>query len=76
MLVLAFAIAGTVDIDLSTDSLGVIRTHPAYLRDIWPASEEIEELVAKHVGQKFFRRAYKRVFDGDEFWKKLPLGRA
>lgn len=74
MLVVAFAIAGTVDIDLSTEPLGCDPNGTTvYLRDIWPTSEEIEELVARHVGQKFFRRTYKRIFEGDAFWKNLPV---
>ena len=74
MLVVAFAIAGTVNIDLSTQPLGCDPNGTSvYLKDIWPTSEEIDELVAKHVKQKFFRRTYKRIFEGDAFWKNLPV---
>jgi aconitate hydratase len=74
MLVVAFALAGTVDVDLSTEPLGCDPNGTAvYLKDLWPTSEEIDELAAKHVVQKFFRRTYKRIFKGDAFWKNLPV---
>ena len=77
MLVVAFAIAGTVDVDLSTEPLGCDPNGTAvYLKDIWPTAEEIDQTVAKHVVQKFFRRTYKRIFDGDAFWKNLPVRRS
>jgi aconitate hydratase len=72
--VVAFALAGTVDVDLSTEPLGCDPNGTAvYLKDIWPTSEEIDQAAAKHVVQKFFRRTYKRIFEGDAFWKNLPV---
>jgi aconitate hydratase len=45
---------------------------PVYLDDIWPADEDIEALIEKHVKKEFFEIEYGRIFDGDEFWRKLP----
>jgi len=74
MLVVAFALAGTVDVDLSTEPLGCDPNGTSvYLKDLWPTSDDIHELAAKHVVQKFFRRTYKGIFKGDAFWKNLPI---
>ncbi len=71
-LVVAFALAGTVGIDLSSEPLGTDKKgKPVYLRDIWPSNEEIEEVIAKNVTRAMFRDAYGKVFDGDSHWKKL-----
>jgi len=71
-LVVAFALAGAVGIDLSTEPLGSDKKgKPVYLRDIWPSNEEIEEVIAKNVTRAMFRDAYGTVFDGDSHWKKL-----
>jgi aconitate hydratase len=74
MLVVVFALAGTVDIDLSTEALGCDRNGSAvYLKDLWPNSEEIDDLTAKYVHRRFFGKTYKRIFTGDTFWKNLPV---
>jgi aconitate hydratase len=74
MLVVAFAIAGRIDIDLTTEPLGQDADgQPVYLKDIWPTAEEIETLIHRHVKQKHFKREYARIFDGDAFWKDLPV---
>ena len=71
-LVVAFALAGTAAIDLSTEPLGCDKKgKPVFLRDIWPSNEEIEEVIAKNVTRAMFRDAYGKVFDGDSHWKKL-----
>lgn len=71
-LVVAFALAGTVAIDLSSEPLGSDKKgKPVYLRDIWPSNAEIEEVIAKNVTRGMFRDAYGEVFDGDSHWKKL-----
>jgi aconitate hydratase len=73
MLVVAYALAGQVDIDLSYEPLGLDPNGgPVYLDDIWPANEEIEALVTAHVKREFFEQEYSRVFDGDAFWHDLP----
>jgi aconitate hydratase len=74
MLVVAFAIAGTIDIDLTSEPLGQDADGQAvYLKDIWPSAEEIQSLVQKHVKQRYFQDEYAKIFDGDQFWQKLPV---
>ena len=73
MLVVGFALAGRVDIDLNTDPVGLDPNgEPVYLKDIWPKSDAIKELIYKHVRQEFYELEYNRIFDGDEFWQHLP----
>ena len=73
MLVMAFAIAGRVDIDLSSEPLSYDPNgEPVYLADLWPKKEAVDELVNKYVTQQAFLTEYKGIFEGDEFWKKLP----
>jgi aconitate hydratase len=72
MLVVAFALAGTIDIDITSEPVALDPDGtPVYLKDIWPTSHEIEKLVQKHVKQEFFKSEYAKIFDGDEFWQKL-----
>jgi aconitate hydratase len=74
MLVVAFAIAGSIDIDLTTEPLGQDSAdRPVYLKDIWPTADEIESLIHRHVKQQYFKEEYARIFDGDKFWLKLPV---
>jgi aconitate hydratase len=73
MLVVAFALAGNIDIDLTREPLGEDTSgRPVFLKDIWPAAAEIDELIRKHVKRDFFQTEYARIFDGDEFWRELP----
>ena len=73
-LVVAYALAGTVDIDLTSEPLGIDRTgQPVYLRDIWPSAAEVSELMASCVLPELYREAYSRVFEGTEEWRKLPV---
>jgi len=73
MLVVAFALAGHIDVDLTHEPLGLDPNGgPVYLDDIWPKNEEITELMAAHVKREFFELEYGRIFDGDEFWRDLP----
>jgi aconitate hydratase len=72
-LVVAFALAGTVQVDLSNDALGTDADgRPVYLRELWPSAEEVREAAASSVTAEHFRREYARVFDGDERWRGLP----
>jgi aconitate hydratase len=72
-LVVAFALAGTVQVDLSNDALGTDPDgRPVYLRDLWPSPEEVRAAAASSVTAEAFRREYARVFDGDERWRGLP----
>ncbi|MCS7309626.1 MAG: aconitate hydratase AcnA [Armatimonadetes bacterium] len=74
MLVVAYAIAGTMNIDLLTEPLGVGKDgQPVYLRDIWPSQAEIREAVRQSLDAEMFRRQYARVFAGDKFWQDLPV---
>jgi aconitate hydratase len=71
-LCVAYALAGTAHIDLTSEPLGEDETgRPVYLRDIWPSPEEIGELMGS-VKAEMFTEEYARVFDGDENWAKLP----
>jgi aconitate hydratase len=73
-LVVAYALAGTMDIDLSSDALGVdAEGEPVYLRDIWPSSAEIAETVGRALQSDMFRSSYAEVFDGDENWHSLEV---
>ncbi len=71
-LVVAYALAGTVDIDLNNDPLGTNKEgQPVYLGDIWPSSDEIQETIASNVTPEMFKRQYADVFDGNEIWNKI-----
>lgn len=73
-LVVAFAIAGRVDIDLTTEPLGYDPNgEPVYLRDVWPTPEEIREAMEKAIGPELFVERYREVFTGDERWRSLPV---
>ncbi|MBI5156700.1 MAG: aconitate hydratase AcnA [Acidimicrobiia bacterium] len=73
-LVVAYAIAGTVDIDLTTEPLGADRDgNPVYLRDIWPTQEEIAAIVAATVTDTEFRQQYADVFEGSDVWKAVEV---
>ncbi len=72
-LVVAYAIAGTMEIDLYNDPLGTGRDGaPVYLCDIWPDSREIQSIVQQTVGSEIFSKAYDSVFSGDALWRSLP----
>jgi len=72
-LVVAYAIAGSMDIDITRDSLGNDHDgNPVYLHDIWPSPAEIEQTIAMAINQEMFTRDYADVFAGDERWKSLP----
>jgi 3-isopropylmalate dehydratase small subunit len=72
-LVVAYALAGTVDIDLTKEPIGEdINGEAVYLRDIWPSPEEVRDVVAKSVTPELFEQNYSHVFEGDEHWRALP----
>jgi len=74
MLVVAYALAGTMNIDLFNEPLGTDRNgQPVYLRDIWPSQQEIRREIAAALDPEMFRRQYARVFAGDKFWQNLPV---
>ncbi len=73
-LVVAFALAGRVDIDLTTDPLGVDSDGaPVFLTDIWPSPDEIRSVIGTAIDPELFRRTYAVVFEGDERWRALPV---
>ena len=73
-LVVAYAIAGTMDIDLVDDPLGVDADgNEVYLKDIWPTTKEIAQTVEEAVQSDMFRKSYGEVFDGDERWNGLEV---
>jgi len=72
-LVVAYALAGRLDIDLTTDSLGTGHDgNPVFLKDIWPTPDEVTETVRAAIGSDLYTREYARIFDGDEHWQQLP----
>ncbi|MBI4318068.1 MAG: aconitate hydratase [Chloroflexi bacterium] len=73
-LVVAYALAGTVDIDLTLEPVGLDPNgEPVYLRDIWPTSEEVRETIADTVKPEIFAETYAHAMDGDERWRGLPV---
>ena len=71
-LVVAYALAGTVDIDLTTHALGQDQDgNDVFLKDIWPTSEEINELIANNIDAEMFRKNYGEVFDGSKSWNAI-----
>jgi aconitate hydratase len=78
MLVVAYALAGTMDFDMNKDSLGNDKGgNPVYLKDIWPTSQEIMEVMTKVVTPEDYKANYQTIFDGDQTWRNLkaPTGK-
>jgi len=74
-LVVAYALAGTVNIDLTKEPIGKDKDgNDVYLDDIWPSADEIKEYVQKTVTPELFRKEYERVFDGNERWNQIETG--
>jgi aconitate hydratase len=74
LLVVAFAIAGRVDLDLASEPIGPGKDgKPVYLKDIWPSPKEIADAMAASLKPEVFRERYASVFDGDEVWQALPV---
>ncbi len=73
-LVVAYALAGRVDFDMASDSLGTGKDgEPVYLKDIWPTPQEIEATIAATVDAEMFRTEYAKAFEGDSNWQNLPV---
>ncbi|MFI7275626.1 aconitate hydratase AcnA [Streptomyces sp. NPDC049879] len=73
-LVVAYAIAGSMTVDITSEPLGTDTDgEPVYLKDIWPTEREIEEVVASAIGQEMFGQSYSDVFAGDAQWNALPI---
>jgi aconitate hydratase A / 2-methylisocitrate dehydratase len=77
-LVVAYGLAGTIRKDLTEEPLGDDQStgRPVFLRDLWPSSEEVEQVIRECVRQEMFRREYERIYDGDEHWQRMdaPTG--
>ena len=77
-LVVAYALAGTMDHDFEKDSLGSDKNgNPVFLKDIWPSAAEIQEVIDSSISSEMFTKDYATVFDGDHRWKSLdtPTGK-
>ena len=76
-LVVAYALAGNMKVDLMNDSLGDDKDgNPVYLKDIWPSQKNIQDAVTNNIDSDMFQSSYKSVFEGDENWKNIesPTG--
>ena len=77
-LVVAYALAGTLDLDLTQEALGTGKDgKPVYLKDIWPSDQEVQDLLLKSIDSGMFRKSYASVFTGDANWQsiKAPTGK-
>jgi aconitate hydratase len=73
-LVVAYALAGRVDIDLTSEPLGEDgEGNPVYLSEIWPTPDEVAEAIGGSVSRELFESSYATVFDGDDRWRELPV---
>ena len=73
-LVVAYALAGTMDVDIANDPLGQDTAgNPVYLRDIWPTNEEVQNTVRAAINQGMFEHEYAHAFDGDQNWQTMPV---
>ena len=73
-LVVAYALVGTMDIDIQNESLGTDSAgKPVYLKEIWPSPEEIEKTIQRCVRSEMFHKEYAQIFDGDDHWKSLQI---
>lgn len=73
-LVVAYALAGSMKVDITKDALGVDQDgKPVYLADIWPTEAEVNDVVANAIGEDMFNKSYQDVFAGDAQWQALPI---
>jgi aconitate hydratase len=73
-LVVAYALAGSMNVDLYNDPLGNdLEGHPVYLKDIWPSPEAVNETIRKSVRSEMFKQEYSKATEGDEQWKRMPV---
>ena len=73
-LVVSFALAGRIDIDMRTEPIGRGKDgQPVYLSDIWPSSREVEEAIQQSISSEMFTKSYGEVFEGDERWRGLEV---
>jgi aconitate hydratase len=73
-LVVAYAIAGTIDIDIANDPIGRSSAgQDVFLKDLWPTQKEVADLIEKNVTSEMFSNTYASVFDGDDKWREIPV---
>ncbi|MFL5497146.1 MAG: aconitate hydratase AcnA [Gemmatimonadaceae bacterium] len=72
-LVVAYALAGRMDIDFNTEPIGIGKSGPVFLRDLWPSPKEVEDEILRSVKAEMFKAQYSNVFHGDENWRSLPV---
>ncbi|HKA60195.1 MAG TPA: aconitate hydratase AcnA [Gemmatimonadales bacterium] len=72
-LVVAYALAGRIDIDFHNEPLGIGAKGPVFLRDIWPSSKEVADVIGRSIKSSMFHKSYAEVFAGDERWRGLPV---
>jgi aconitate hydratase len=73
-LVVAFALAGRIDVDLRKDPVGKDKQgKPVYLADLWPSQREVEETIQSSISSSMFRKSYGEIYDGDDRWRSLPV---
>jgi aconitate hydratase len=73
-LVVAYALAGRIDIEFHTEPLGTgMDGKPVFLRDIWPSAQEVSDVISRSIKSAMFRKSYAHVFEGDERWRGLPV---
>ncbi|AXG80924.1 aconitate hydratase AcnA [Streptomyces paludis] len=73
-LVVAYALAGSMKVDITKDALGIDQDgKPVYLQDIWPTEAEVNDVVANAIGEDMFNKSYADVFAGDAQWQALPI---
>ncbi|MEO6165743.1 MAG: aconitate hydratase AcnA [Candidatus Binatia bacterium] len=73
-LVVAYALAGSMDVDLYNDPLGNDSSgKPVFLKDIWPTPQEVQEVLNKSVRQEMFKKEYSQASEGDERWRGMPV---
>ena len=73
-LVVAYALAGRMDLDLTTEALGKDTAgKPVFLRDIWPTPQEVESTVRAFVSREMYRKEYSEIYEGDAHWKSMPV---
>ena len=73
-LVIAYALAGTTNLDLTTEPIGNDRDgNPVYLKDIWPSQHQVNEILAHSINAEMFNNSYKSIFEGDSHWQSLDV---
>ena len=72
-LVVAYAIAGTMNIDLTKDPISAVNGKNIYLKDIWPTKEEIDSVIKNSISKDLFEKSYSNIYDGQDEWKEINI---